>query len=415
MTVVWQSFFAERTKHIKGSQIRQYFALTERPEVISFAGGFPGNEFFPGEDIARSLSELAAEDTIQALQYSPTEGILDLRSLLAAKMSASGAACSAENLLITNGSQQGLDLLSRILIDEGEPVLVEEPAYIGGMSAFKSYGGVPVGIPMDLEGPIPALLEKTVRRLRGEGKTPRLFYSVPNFQNPTGLTTSLKRRKEILALAERHNLVIIEDNPYGDLCYEGSVPPSYMSLDQGGRVIYLGSLSKVLIPGIRIGWMAGPEALTEKVAQAKQSADLCSSSLGQQLAYRLCRDGYVGRHTDKLIDQYRRKRDAMVNAMERYLPAGVSFTRPKGGFFIWVQFPDCYPNSKELLDLALKRHVAFVHGEGFSSNGGGRHSARFSFSQPIEEEIVRGIKSLGQLLAEIEKECRCEEKERKAV
>ncbi len=405
MNVKWDNFFAERTKHITGSQIRQFFALTERPEVISFAGGFPGNDFFPREHIARALSKLVMEESCQALQYGPTEGSYDLRDLVAERMRREGAVCETGNLVITDGSQQGLDLLCRILVNTDQPVLVEDPAYIGGMSAIKSYGGIPKGIEMDSEGPIPAKMEQFIVKLTEEGNPPQIFYTVPNFQNPTGLTTSLQRRYEILDIASRYNLLILEDNPYGPLCYEGEVPPSYISLDREDRVIYLGSYSKVLIPGIRIGWLAGPKPLIEKVTLAKQTADLCSSSLGQQLACFLSREGYLDRHIMRLAELYREKRNAMVEAMKRYFPAGVKFNIPRGGFFIWVDFPDYYPTSRELLELALTRNVAFVHGEGFSCNGGGKYSARFSFSQPDIEDITRGIKLIGELLHDIETKC----------
>ncbi len=402
MSIKWENFFAQRTRNITGSQIRQFFALTERPEVISFAGGFPGNDYFPRHDIANSLAHLVREDGRQALQYSPTEGSFDLRKVLSEKMSRDGKLCEADSLIITDGSQQGLDLLGRILINPGDPVLVEEPAYIGGMSAFKSYGGVTVGIDIDKDGPIPASMEQTINKYSKEGKRPKVFYTVPNFQNPTGITTSLKRRYEILAIASRYNLVIIEDNPYGDLYYDEDVPLSYKALDREERVLYLGSFSKVLIPGIRIGWLAGPGPLIEKVTMAKQTADLCSSSLGQQLAYRLSREGYVDKHIGRLRKLYRQKRDVMIDSMGQHFPAGINFSKPGGGFFIWVNFPTYYPSSKELLELSLQQNVAFVHGEGFSSNGGGWHSARFSFSQPGIEDIILGIKILGEIFREVE-------------
>lgn len=402
MGIKWDNYFADRTKHITGSQIRQFFALTEKPEVISFAGGFPGNDFFPRDVISEALARLSREESGQALQYGPTEGNYELRKLLARQRCHRGENCTTDNLVITDGSQQGLDLLGRILVNNGEPVLVEDPAYIGGMSAIKSYGGKPAGVAMDSEGPIPAAMEQTIRKLTGRGKKPKLFYTVPNFQNPTGATTSLQRRHEILAIASCHDLVIIEDDPYGSLCYEGEVPPDYKSLDREDRVIYLGSYSKILIPGIRIGWMAGPKALVEKVTLAKQTADLCSSSLGQQLAYSLSREGFIEKHIKQLNELYREKRDVMIDSMEKCFPSGIDFTKPKGGFFIWVNFPRNYPSSRELLDLSLERNVAFVHGEGFSSNGNGTHSARFSFSQPCVDDIVTGVKILGQLFGEVE-------------
>ena len=405
MSIKWDKHFAERTKHLTGSQIRQFFALTEKPEVISFAGGFPGNEFFPREDIARALSKLAMEDNRQSLQYGPTEGSYDLREQIAERMTREGSPCGVDNLIITDGSQQGLDLLCRILINPDEPVLVEDPAYIGGMSAIKSYGGKPIGIKMDEDGPIPFEMERVINTLIREGRRPKLFYTVPNFQNPSGTTTGLERRNEILKIAYRYNLIILEDNPYGPICFEGEVPPPYISLDREERVLYLGSYSKVLIPGIRIGWLAGAKPLIEKISLAKQTADLCSSSLGQQLASFLSRDGYLDRHIMRLSELYREKRDAMHEAMGSYFPSGVKFNKPKGGFFIWVEFPDYYPTSREILDMALARDVAFVHGEGFSCNGGGKRCARFSFSQPELEDITRGIQILGDILHEIEADC----------
>ncbi len=399
MTIEWQQSYAERTRHMQGSQIRQYFALTERPEVISFAGGFPGNEFFPSDDIASALARLVKKESKLALQYTSTEGHFDLRNYLAGKMNSNGASINADHIIITDGSQQGIDLLSRVLINSGEAVLVEEPAYIGGMGAIKSYGGVPVGIPMDKKGPLPGKMEEIIIDQIKKGNRPKVFYTVPNFQNPTGITTSAERRRAILDLAYRYNIIIIEDDPYGELCYEGSVPESYMSIDKNEHVIYLGSYSKILIPGIRIGWMAGPRPLIEKVSLAKQTTNLCSSSLGQQLAFRLSEEGYVDRHINKLIGLYRNKRDIMLKAMKQHFPSDVAFTKPEGGFFVWVKFPDYYPSSKEILDYALQHNVAYVHGEGFFSNSdGGSHGARFSFSQPTSEQISRGIATLGKIL-----------------
>ncbi len=405
MTVEWNQFFAKRTKNISGSQIRQFFALTEKPEVISFAGGFPDNTYFPLDEISNSLAHLVREDSKQALQYSPTEGSYDLRKVLSEKMSREGKLCETNSLIITDGSQQGLDVLGKVLINPGDPILVEEPAYIGGMSAFKSYGGRTVGIEMDDEGPIPFSMEQAFKQHSGSCKRPKVFYTVPNFHNPTGITTSLKRRFEILAIASRYNLIIIEDNPYGDLYYDQDVPLSYKALDREDRVIYLGSFSKTLIPGIRIGWLAGPEPIIEKVSMVKQTADLCSSSLGQQLAYRLTREGYADKHIANLRQLYRAKRNTMLTAMKQHFPAGIKYSKPGGGFFIWVNFPSYYPGSKELLELALQQNVAFVHGEGFSSNGGGLRSARFSFSQPSIDDIKFGIKILGEIFWEIEAEC----------
>jgi len=398
----WQDFFARRTERVTGSQIRQFFALTERPEIISFAGGFPDNDFFPSEDLSRVMASLVKDDPRQTLQYGPTEGLYELRVYLSGKLRRAGALCESENIIITNGSQQGIDLLSRVLINPGDPVLVEEPAYIGGIGAIKSYGGIPLGITMDQDGPLPESMLETILSLKKDELKPKFFYSVPNFQNPTGVTTSLERRSKILEIASLHNLIIIEDDPYGELCYDNLVPPSYYALDRQERVVFLGSFSKVLIPGIRIGWMAGARTLLEKITLIKQTTDLCSSSIGQRLAYRLAQDGYIDRHIERLCSLYRQKRNAMLAAMQQFFPPSVTFSQPGGGFFCWVKFPDHYPPSSELLKLALEKKVAFVHGEGFFSSKGGSHTARFSFSQPGLNDINNGIRIFGDLLWEIE-------------
>lgn len=401
MNMHWPDLFARRVKQLSGSQIRNYFRLTERPEVISFAGGFPDSDLFPREDIARTLSELVEEECRYSLQYAPTEGNYELRSYLAGKMRREGIGCEAEDVIVLDGTQQGLDLLFRILVNPGDPVLVEEPSYIGGMGAIKSYGGIPVGIPIGEEGINPEEMERVLEEGKAAGKIPRVFYTVPNFQNPTGYTTSLHNRRKIMDMASRYNLIIVEDNPYGELCYEGTVPPSFKSLDREGRVAYLGSYSKTFIPGIRVGWIVGAPPLLEKLVLAKQTADLCSGSLGQRLVYRLSVDGYVDEHVRRLKGLYRKKRDTMISCMEKSFPSDVGFSRCQGGFFVWVTFPEYFPPAAELLDSALERKIAFVHGEGFYSNGGGTHAARFSFSQPSFADIQKGIDRLGDIFCEI--------------
>ncbi|HHX88097.1 MAG TPA: PLP-dependent aminotransferase family protein [Firmicutes bacterium] len=402
MELTWTNFFARRVQRITGSQLRSFFSLTERPDIISFAGGFPGSDYFPKPEIIRALTEILAEEGHLALQYTPTEGIYHLRCYLAHKMVREGIACQAKDVIITGGGQQGLDLLGRILINPGDPVLVEEPSYIGCMGTIRSYGGIPTGVKLDSCGVQPVSLERAIYKLRKQGQAPKFFYTVPNFQNPTGYTATLQRRREILSLASRYNFLIVEDNPYGEISFQGAVPPSYKSLDTGERVIYLGSFSKTLAPGIRIGWMVAGSGLREKVLLAKQTADLCSNSLGQYLACRLSKEGLVDRHVRRLINTYRRKRDAMISSMEQCFPPGITFSRPGGGFFIWVSFPTSYPPARELLFKALKKKVAFVHGEGFFCGEGGAHTARFSFSQPPVEDISEGIYRLGKLFTELE-------------
>lgn len=404
MNMVWQDMFSRRMGRVKGSQIRNFFRLTERPDVISFAGGFPDSDYFPREDISRTIADLIEEDGRCALQYTPTEGSYELRIFMARKMRGEGVLCEAEDIVVTSGTQQALDLLSRVLINSGDVVLVEEPAYIGGMGAIKSSGGEPVGIPVDEDGVCPKKMEKALLKLQSEGKTPKMFYTVPNFNNPTGYSTNEERRRQVLDLASRFNFIILEDNPYGELCYEGCTPPSYKSLDTESRVIYVGSYSKIFIPGIRVGWIVAPPPVVEKLVLLKQSADLCSGSLGQRLVYRMALDGYVDENLSRIINLYRQKRDTLLYNMKQFFPPEIKYTKPQGGFFIWVTFPEYYPPADEILSAAIERKVAFVHGQGFFSNGGGTHTARFSFSQPHVEDIHKGISRLGDLFGEIRRQ-----------
>ncbi len=400
MPMSWEMLYAERASYMKNSGIREFFKLTERPEVISFAGGFPSPDCFPQELIARALSELVMNDGQAVLQYGPTEGNHLLRLCLAGKMSREGIFCSEENILITNGSQQGLDLISKVLLNPGDLVIAEEPGYVGGLGALSNYQGSIIPVPIDEEGLCTDLLEQKLKKLRREGKKIKLAYLVPNFQNPTGVTLSLPRRRHLLRLAERFNFIIIEDNPYGELRYGGDTLPSIKSLDPEGRVIYLGSFSKTFIPGIRVGWIAADRCLIEKLISAKQSTDLCSNTMGQRLALYFSENTYIEQHVEKLISYYQTKRDLMLGTMENHFPAGINWTLPDGGFFIWVTFPTNMIAREILLKSLERQNVAFVDGSGFFTNGSGLNTARFSFSEATAGEIESGISRLGQLLSE---------------
>ncbi len=403
MKLNWNCLFADRVERIQGSQIRNFFSLTESPEVISFAGGFPDSDLFPTDIISHALEEIVRGENSSALQYAPTEGVSELRSYLKEKMETEGINCSMEEVVITNGTQQGLDLLFKLLINPGDPVLVEEPTYIGGVSSISSYGGEITGISMDAQGLDPVELEEKVRHFWAQGRRPGLLYTIPNFQNPTGYTTNGERRKLIYEIASRYNFIIVEDNAYGELSYDQEVPPSYKSIDREGRVVYLGSYSKTFLPGIKVGWVVAPPQLQEKIVLSKQTADLCSASLGQHLASYLSANGFIDQHVKWMIEHYRSKRDTMIECMQEHFPKGISFTPPGGGFFLWVQFPESYPSSEELLKMALERKVAFVHGKGFFRDPQrGNHRARFSFSQNSIEEIEAGIRKLGQLFRDVE-------------
>ncbi len=398
MPVSWETMYAERTCSMKGSGIREFFKLTEQPEVMSFAGGFPSAECFPQEAIGQALQALAMQQGASSLQYGPTEGNWQLRSMLADKMSKEGIYAAADNILITNGSQQGLDLIGKVLLNPGDYAVVEEPGYVGGLGAINNYQGSIIPIPIDEEGLSVEMLAAKLQQMEGEGGRVKLAYVVPNFQNPTGVTMSLERRRRLLELACRYDFLIIEDNPYGELCYEGEQLPSIKSMDSEGRVIYLGSFSKVFIPGIRVAWIVADDMLMEKLITAKQSTDLCSNTLGQHLVLSFSVGGCLGEHVSRINSYYRYKRDLMLAAMEEHFPPVVKWTRPRGGFFVWVTFPDGFSAKCLLLKALEEKKVAYVDGSCFYVNGNGKNTARFSFSEASPEKIREGIARLGQLL-----------------
>ncbi|MBS4023359.1 MAG: PLP-dependent aminotransferase family protein [Dethiobacter sp.] len=395
----WDELYAERARLMKTSEIREFFKLTEQPEIMSFAGGFPSAEFFPMEKVSEVMDELITQEGRSALQYGPTEGNVELRKYLAAKMTREGVPAGVDNILITNGSQQGMDLLSKVFVNPGDVVIVEEPGYVGGLGAVHNYQAERLPVPLDAEGLQTDLLAARLRKLKMEGRTPKFAYIVPNFQNPTGICMSFERRKKILELAREYNFLLIEDNPYGEIRFEGEPVQSIKSMDTEGRVIYLGSFSKTFIPGIRVGWLVADESLIQKIACAKQATDLCSNSLGQRMACRFADSGYIDHHVSTLSERYKAKRDLMLSCMDKYFPAGVTWTVPEGGFFIWVTLPEGM-NARALLLKSIERKVAYVDGAGFFVNGNGKNTARFAFSEACPDKISRGITILGKLMHE---------------
>ncbi|MCR3920923.1 MAG: PLP-dependent aminotransferase family protein [Firmicutes bacterium] len=393
----FEQLYADRAQCMKTSAVREFFKLTEQPDVMSFAGGFPSADFFPMEKVTEVLRDLIAEEGKFALQYGPTEGNLELRQYLAEKMTREGSPCTAEHIIITNGSQQGMDLISKVFVNPGDVVIVEEPGYVGGLGAIYNYEADRISIPVDDDGIRVDLLAARLRKLHSEGRTPKFIYLVPNFQNPTGCTMNLARRIKMLALAREYNFLIVEDNPYGEIRFEGQAVQSMRSMDTDGRVIYLGSFSKTFSPGIRVGWMLAEPELIQKVACAKGSTDLCSNSLGQRMAYRFAASGYIELHVSSLISRYKARRDLMLSCMEKNFPADVTWTHPKGGFFIWVTLPDGM-TARQLLLKSIERKVAFVDGAGFFVNGKGENTARFSFSEAAPDKIIEGIAILGEIM-----------------
>lgn len=401
---MFEKYFSENAKQMQGSEIREFFKLTEKPEVISFAGGFPSKDCLPGEEIDEISSKLLAEAREGMLQYSPTEGQEDLRRYIVKFMANKGIDVDLKNILVTSGSQQGLDLVSKIFVNPGDKVFTEAPSYVGGLGAIRNYQGEIIGIGVDDQGIKIDILEEKLAELAKKNQTPKFIYLVADFNNPTGLAIATERRKRLVELAEEYGFLILEDDPYSRLRYEGIEKPAIKSFDSQGQVIYLGSFSKIFIPGVRIGWVVAHEEVINKLILAKQATDLCSNSMGQRLITTCGENGLIKNRIQKLRDFYQQKRDKTLGALEEYFPAETTWTEPKGGFYSWVELPETI-DSKELLFKAIKEeNVAFVSGSAFQTNGQGKNAFRLSFSQPDLDEIEEGIYRLGKLInKELEK------------
>ena len=387
--------FAKRMEALKASEIREILKVTQRPEVISFAGGLPAPELFPVTALAAATQKVFEEEGMRALQYSTTEGHPPLRRKIAERMSATwNASVSADQILITSGSQQGLDLTGKLLLDAGDVVLCESPTYLGAISSWNVLQPRWVEVPTDDEGMEIAALEE---RLAANPKT-KIVYVVPNFQNPSGRTWSLERRRQFMEVVEKSNAYVVEDNPYGELRFEGSSVPSIKSFDRNGRVIALGTFSKIFCPGLRIAWIAAENPAYDKLVVLKQGADLQTSTLGQLQVSRYLDDNDLNADVARIIPVYRERRDAMIDALETQMPPGVHFTRPSGGLFLWVELPEGL-NSRRLLDECVRRDVAFVPGGAFYPNGGHENTLRLNFSNMPVDRIREGVRRLAAALA----------------
>ena len=395
----FQELFAKRAQNFNISDIKEAFQLAEKPGVIYFAGGFPGPRTFPREIVRNLLEKVVAERGESSLQYAPTEGVSELRKILAREMTGEGVAADPSEILITSGSQQGLDLLCKAFLDPGDVVLVELPGYMGALGAMDNYEAAKVGVPLDEDGIRVDLLETIIQKLLQEKRKPKMLYLVPNFSNPAGVTLSWERRKKIMELAQKYDFLIVEDNPYGEINFGGELPPHIKTLDVEGRVIYLGSFSKSFMPGIKIGWLCAQSDLIDKLTVMKQGTDLCTNSLGQYLALYFMKEGCLQQHIGSLIDIYREKRDVMLQAMHRYFPAEVSWTEPQGGFFTFVTLPEGI-NAKTMLTKAVRYNVAYMPGNCFFADGQGHNTLRLAYSQVDLEKIEEGIKRLAVVIKE---------------
>jgi 2-aminoadipate transaminase len=395
----YAGLFAERTQVMRSSAMRDLMAVTARPDVISLAGGLPDTSTFPPKAFAAQMTRIAQESAAEALQYGPTEGFRETVDCIVEVMGAEGMLPDPEDVIVTTGGQQAIDLLCKALVDPGDAVICEAPTYPGAIPVFCSYQAETIQIECDADGMRIDELEAALERLDQEGRRPKFIYSVPTFQNPAGVTMSLERRRRLVELARSRELLVIEDNPYGLLRFGGEALPPLYQLDGGDFVIYIGTFSKILSPGIRLGWAVTPPPVMEKVVLGKQAADLCTSTLTQYFVREYFGEGNWRQYIESLIGIYRSRRDAMVEALERYFPAQATWTEPDGGLFIWATLP-AYIDTSDLLAKALRENVAFVPGQAAYVDGRGRNSMRLNFSAGSEDEIREGIRRIGKTIAE---------------
>jgi len=403
METLWKYRYAHRMKLMKSSLIREILKLTQQPDVISFAGGLPAPQVFPVTNFHEAVNRVLAEKPERALQYGTTEGYLPLREMIAKRSARYGLKISAANVSITSGSQQALDLIGRLFINRGDKIIVENPTYLGALQAWNAYGADYVPIPMDEEGMLTSELEKALRT------GAKFIYALPNFQNPSGVTLSLKRRQELVRLADHYGIPIIEDDPYGQIRFEGKhLPPvavidsEYRAQNGGsydGNVIYLSTFSKLLAPGIRVAWVIGGESVVRRMVQAKQGADLHTSSFNQIAVYEVSKNDFIDQHVEIIRTTYKERRDAMLEAMEELFPVEVKWTRPQGGMFLFATLPDGL-DAMTLFDKAVEKKVAYVPGSVFYPSGGGENTMRLNFSFSDPETIREGIARLGKMLKE---------------
>jgi 2-aminoadipate transaminase len=395
----YAGLFASRTKVMKSSAMRDLMAVTARPEIISLAGGLPDTSTFPPDTFAAVAQRIASESCAKALQYGPTEGLAETKDCIAAVMEAEDMRVDAEDVLVTTGGQQVIDLVTKTLIDPGDVVVAEGPTYPGAASVFTAYEADVVQIDMDSDGMRVDLLEETLDRLDREGRRPKFIYTVPSFQNPAGVTMSAPRRRRLVEVAHERELLVLEDNPYGLLRYEGEPPTPLLSLDGGVYVMYLGTFSKILSPGIRLGWVVAPPPVLEKINLGKQAADLCTSTLSQLMVQAYFAEGRWRDYVESLTEIYRGRRDTMLDALADHFPPQADWTRPSGGLFIWATLPD-FIDTTDLLARALHENVAFVPGEAAFLDGRGRSSMRLNFSGSDEDAIREGIRRIGEVVTE---------------
>lgn len=389
--------FSDNMAGLAPSAIREILKFTADPEVISFAAGNPAPEAFPVDTIAKLSAEIFEKEPINALQYSVTEGYAPLRKRLESDLRAKGMFAEGDSVIVTAGAQQAIEVTAKIFCNPGDVILCEDPSFIGSLNAFRSYGVRLVGIPTDENGILPERLEETLK----SEKNVKFLYTIPNFQNPTGNTTSLERRKAILELVKRYSIYILEDNPYGDLRFAGTYVPCYKELDDGGNVMYAGTFSKTLAPGLRVGYLCGASECLSKAVVGLQTTTVHTNILAQMIAYRFLETVDFGEHLKRLQGIYRHKYTLMAENLAKTMPDCITYSKPEGGLFIWATMPEKYDMNAFCLE-AVKRKVAVVPGNAFGADENAvSHSFRLNFSTPTDEQIIKGCEILGKCAHEL--------------
>ncbi len=391
VTTNWDERFAERTQNMISSIIRDLLKLALQPDIISFAGGMPAAELFMVREFEEACHYVLTHDGVRALQYGTTEGYPPLKQYLVEKMQEYDVPAEQENILLVNGSQQALDLIGKIFINPGDLILTEGPTYLGAIQSWRAYQAHFVTVPLDEDGIRTGKLEEVLER-----HSIKFIYVLPNFHNPAGVTMTLERRLKLVELAARYGVFIVEDDPYGELRFEGEDIPPLVVLHKE-NVLYLSTFSKTLSPGIRLGWIVAPSNIIAKLVQAKQGSDLHTSTFIQMVAHDICQRGILRHHVKEIRRVYKERRDAMLAAMEKHFPPGVTWTRPQGGLFLWVQLPE-HVDTSEFLNVALEEKVAFVPGRVFYPDEDGKNAMRLTFATAGPEKIEEGIQRLGRAL-----------------
>lgn len=387
--------YADRMAHVSGSAVREILKLTQQPDMISFGGGLPSANSFPMEDIKDIIDDITRNMTASALQYGETEGYRPLREEIAAFMHTKGVTTTADDILITAGSQQGLDLVAKTFINKGDKIIVESPTYLAALQAFRMYEAVFIEAPVDADGVIPEELDKI---LQCEEHV-KLVYMIPSFQNPSGRTMSVSRRREIMQVIQKYDVVLIEDAPYEDLNYTSTEYPSLKSMDTTGQVLYFGSFSKTVAPGFRVGYSIADQPILSKMIIGKQSCDLHVSIFSQMVIAEYLRRGLMPEHLKQINMEYAHKRDLMLQTLAETMPDGVTWTHPEGGLFLWLELP-LHMSTNALFLKAIEKKVAYVAGDSFYAAGEPHNAMRINFSNATEENIVKGISALAEVIRE---------------